>query len=57
MSSAVDGDGFIKRVALCSAIAAGFGYVGYSVLKSTLCGIEETSEEDLDNGMKRIQSL
>ncbi|KAG1683395.1 Armadillo repeat-containing protein 10 [Nymphon striatum] len=44
--SAVDGDGFVKRIALCSAIAAGFGYVGYSVMKSAFCGIQKESEEE-----------
>lgn len=52
--SAVEGDGFVKRIALCSAIAAGFGYVGYSVMKSTFCGIQKESEEE---GKYKIYTL
>lgn len=35
--AAPSGDKTVSRVALCSAIFAGFAYVGYSVVRNAIC--------------------
>jgi len=49
MASAASGDKTVNKVALCSAIFAGFAYVGYSVVKTAFCrklGRRRDSEGD-----------
>lgn len=37
MASAAPNDKTVNKVALCSAIFAGFAYVGYSVVRTAFC--------------------
>lgn len=37
MASSATGDKTVNKVALCSAIFAGFAYVGYSVVRTAFC--------------------
>lgn len=52
MATTAGGDKTVSRVALCSAIFAGFAYVGYSVVRNAICrrGRELRSEDDDDDG-------